>query len=140
MDKNELPEGQKMTDISAIETDPVKLLEDARRWAKELCGAAKRLTDAKEDAVLNTAGRWAGVPASFIWKLKYRPPKKVDVSIYNRLKLAHARYVKSPEATIAENLAALRELSPDPARDRLLASMEEYLRTATGPETRTPAE
>ena len=123
-----------MTDISAIETDPVKLLDDARNWAKELCKAAERQTDAKADAVLHTASRWAGVTPSLIWKLKYRPPKKVDVSVYNRLKLAHARYVKSPEATIAENLAALKALPSTPARDRLLAGMEEYLRTAQGEE------
>jgi hypothetical protein len=140
MDKNELPEGQKMTDMTAIETDPEKLLADARTWAKELCGAVKRQTDAKADAVLNTAARFAGVAPSLIWKLKYRPPKEVSVSVYNRLKLAHARYVKSPEATIAENLAALRSLPTNPARDRLMAGMEEYLRTAQGKEVRQPAE
>ena len=123
-----------MTDISAIETDPDKLLDDARKWAKELCKAVKRQTDAKADAALNTAARWADVSPTMIWKLKYRPPNTVDAHIYNRLKLAHARYVKSPEATIADNLAALKALPSNPARDRLMAGMEEYLRTAQGEE------
>ena len=123
-----------MTDMTAIETDPDKLLADAQGWAKELCKAVKRQTDAKADAVLNTAARMAGVAPSLIWKLRYRPPKGVDVSVYNRLKLAHARYVKSPEAIIAENLAELKALPSTPARARLVAGMEEYLRTAQGEE------
>lgn len=123
-----------MTDVSSIETDPDKLLADARQWAGELCKSVKRQTDAKADAVLNTAARLAGVAPSLLWKLKYRPPRGVDVSVYNRLKVAHARYVKSPEATIAENLQALRDLPADPRRDRLLASMEEFLRASESPE------
>lgn len=129
-----------MTDISAIETDPNKLLAEAQAWAKELCKAAKRQTDAKADAVLNTAARWADVSPTMIWKLRYRPPNTVDAHIYNRLKLAYARYVKSPEATIAENLAELKALPSTPARDRLVAGMEEYLRASEVAEVRQPAE
>jgi hypothetical protein len=142
MDKNTQSERQEMTDISAmeIETDPIKLRDDARRWGIELWKAVKRQTEAKNDHAMEAAARMAGVSPSLLWKLKYRPPKGVDVSVYNRLKLAHARYVKSPEATIAENLAELKALPPTPARTRLLASMEEYLRTAQGTESRTPAE
>lgn len=136
MDKNHQSERQKMTDISAmeIETDPIKLRDDARRWGLELWKAVKRQTEAKNDHAMEAAARMAGVSPSLLWKLKYRPPQEVSVSVYNRLKLAHARYVKSPEATIAENLAELKALPSNPARARLVAGMEEYLRTAQGEE------
>ena len=134
MDKIDLPERQKMTDISYIETDPIKLREQARGWAEDLLKAFKRQHEAKEDEALNGIARWAGVTKTIIWKLKYRPPQRLDVSIYNRLQVAHARYVKSPEATIAENLQALRQLPSDPRRDRLMASMEEFIRASESPE------
>src|SRR5690606_9165108 len=112
MGKNELPEGQEVTDVSTmeIEVDPIKLRDQARAWSNELLKTFKRQHEAKEPEAMSAVARWAGVTTNTIWKLKYRPPRTLDVSIYNRLRLAHARYVKSPEATIAENLAALRAL------------------------------
>lgn len=140
MCKKPLLKVQKLTDVSAIETDPVRLRDEAIDWARALWKVVKRRTGHKNNVVLPTAARMAGIEPGTLWSLRYRPPKTVETSLYNKLKLAHERYVTSPEATIAENLEILRSLPPSPKGLLLMASMEEYLRSQEGPETRPPAE
>lgn len=140
MDKNQFRDQPKMTDISSIETDREKLIDDATAWGNALWNRAARLYGQKKDTAMHTAANWAGVTPTMLWKLRYRRPRGLDVSIYNRLKLAHERHVASVEGKLAENLMALRALPATPDRDRLVADMEKFLGIAPGETPRTPAE
>lgn len=122
-----------MTDVTSFETDPDKLLNEAKGWAKALWKCAK-ITTGKDDRAMHTAARWANVSPNTLWKLRYRPPRGIDVSIYNRLKVAYVERVESVEGQIAENFEALKALPPTPSRQRLVAAMEEFLGAAPGAE------
>jgi hypothetical protein len=141
LSKKPLSQDQKVTDVSSfVETDPDKLLADAKGWATALLKRAKAVSGGKNDVAMNTAARWAGVTPNMFWKLRYRPPNDVGVSTYNRLKLAHFKHCEAVESDIAENLVALRGLPSTPARERLMAQMAEYLRASESQETRAVAE
>lgn len=128
-----------MTDLSAIETDPDKLVDEAAGWAMALWRRAAQLYGHKQDTAMHTAANWAGVPPTTFWKLRYRKPRDLGISTYNRIKAAHQRHVASVEATSAENLIALRSLPSTPSRDRLVAQLESYLGIAEGETPRAPA-
>lgn len=129
-----------MTDLSAIETDREKLIDDATGWANALWNRAAKLYGQKKDTAMHTAANWAGIAPTMLWKLRYRRPRGLDVSIYNRLKAAHQRHVASVEGKIAENLLELRALPSTPDRDRLAADLEKFLGIAQGEEKRAPAQ
>lgn len=140
MDKNELRDRPKMTDLSAIETDPEKLVDEAAGWAMALWKRAAQLYGHKQDTAMHTAANWASVPPTTLWKLRYRKPRDLGISTYNRIKAAHQKHVESVEAKSAENLIALRALPASPSRDRLVAQLEEFLGIAPIAEVRPPAE
>lgn len=129
-----------MTDLSAIETDADKLVDEAAGWAMALWKRAAQQYGHKQDTAMHTAANWAGVPPTTFWKLRYRRPRDLGISTYNRIKAAHHRHVASVEGKLAENLIALRALPPTPDRDRLAADLEKFLGIASGEEVRTPAE
>ena len=129
-----------MTDLSAIETDPDKLVDEAAGWAMALWKRAAQLFGLMQDTAMHTAANWADVPPTTFWKLRYRRPHELGVSTYNRIKAAHERHVASVEAKSAENLIALRALPSTPSRDRLVAQLEEYLGIAPGETPRPAAE
>ena len=123
-----------MTDATAIETDPEKLVGEARGWALSLWDKAHKGIGGTQDQAMHKAASMAGVTPHTLWKLRYRTPEEIGVSIYNRLKAAHARHIESVEARLADDLAALRLLPPTPHRARLVAQVEDFLGTAAGPE------
>lgn len=129
-----------MTDMSAIETDPEKLVDEAAGWAMALWKRAAQLYGHKQDTAMHTAANWADVPPTTFWKLRYRKPRELGISTYNRIKLAHQRHVASVEGKIAENLLALRALPATPDRERLAADLEKFLGIASGEEVRPPTE
>lgn len=129
-----------MFDASAIETEPDKLVAEARGWALALWNKVYRGLGDTQESAMHTAARLAKVPPSTIWGMRYRPPRTIDVSVYFKLKAAYVRHVESVEADIAQNLESLRALPASAARDRLVAQMEEYLRTAESPAARSPSE
>jgi hypothetical protein len=133
MSKKSLSEDQKVTDVASFETDPDKLLRDAKTWANALWRKA-RLTAPKDDLAMRKAAHWAKVTPNTLWKLRYRPPRDIGVSIYNRLRVAYDEHVESVEGQVAENLAALKALPSTPSRERLVAQMEEFLGTSQGEE------
>lgn len=129
-----------MTDLSAIETDREKLIDDATEWGNALWDRATKLYGQKKDAAMHTAANWAGIAPTMLWKLRYRRPRGVEVSIYNRLKAAHHRHVESVEGKLAENLLELRALPATPDRERLAADLEKFLGIAPGETPRAAAE
>lgn len=129
-----------MTDLSTIETDREKLIDDATGWANALWDRAAKLYGQKKDTALHTAANWAGIAPTIIWKLRYRRPRGMDVSVYNRLKAAHQKHVSSVEGKLAENLLELRALPATPDRDRLAADLEKFLGIAPGEAPRPPSE
>lgn len=132
MSKKTLPHESEMTDATAFETDPDKLVDEARGYALGLWRHVHRgLGDTQENA-MHEAARLAKVTPNTIWKLRYRRPREIGASIYFKLKAAHARHVQSVEARVADNLAALRSLPATPANRRLVASMEEFLGHSEG--------
>ena len=124
-----------MTDITAFETDPDKLVEEAKGWAIALWRSAGRQSGNSQRAMYRAAG-WAKVPPNTLWKLRYRPPRDLGVSIYNRLRVAYVERVEALEGKVAENLAALRELPSTKANQRLIAEMEKFLGLAEGDTSR----
>jgi hypothetical protein len=133
MSKKSVSQEPKVTDISAVEIDPDKLVAQAARWATALWRRAEADGGGKERAMF-TAANWAKVSPNTFWKLKYRPPRDLGVSIYFRLQAAHERHVSSVEAQIAANLEELRALPATAARERLMAQMEEFLGASQSPE------
>lgn len=139
MSKKTLTQDQKVTDATAFETDPKKLVGEAATWSGALWKRAHQIAANRERA-MHQAANWAGVTPNTIWQLRYRPPKSIDVSVYFKLKTAFVRHVDSVEGKIAENLQVLRALPETPARARLVAQMEEFLRNSESEETRAIAE
>lgn len=137
MSKKFVSKDQKVTDISAYETDPTKLVEEAKAWALALWRRADR-DDRNQQRAMHRAADWADVTPNTLWKLKYRPPRDLSVSVYNRLRRAYVERIESVEGKVAENLAALRELPTTPHRARLVAQMEEFLGASEGEEAPAP--
>jgi len=130
MSKKTLPQESKMTDATAVETDPSKLVERAATWAMALWRRAELDHGTGKERAMHTAASWADVPPHTFWKLKYRRPDEIGASIYFKLNAAYERRIASVEARVAANLQELRELPATPSRKRLVAGMEEYLRAS----------
>lgn len=134
MSKNLLPQESKLTDATAFETDPDKLVDEASGWAVGLWKVVHRGMGDTQEAAMHRAARIAQVSPNTIWKLRYRRPRDIAASVYFRLKAAHARHVESVEGQIAANLEILRALPATPSRARLVASLAEYVRDQQGAE------
>lgn len=125
-----------MFDAGAIDLAPERRIEQAREWALALWDRIASLPGENQESAMHRAARLAKVSASMIWSFRYRMPKKLDVAAYFSIKAAYERHVASVEAGLAENLLVLRSLPSNPARDRLVAQMEEFLGHQAGDEGR----
>jgi hypothetical protein len=134
MSKIQLPQESKLTDATAFETDPDKLVDEASGWALGLWRLVHQGMGDTQEASMHKAAKLARVSPNTIWKLRYRRPRDIAVSVYFKLKAAHARHVESVEGQIAANLEILRTLPANPSRTRLAASLEQYLRDQEGEE------
>lgn len=123
-----------MTDATAFETNPDKLVSEASGWALGLWEFVHRGMGDTQEAAMHRAAKLAHVSPNTIWKLRYRRPRDIAVSVYFKLKAAHARHVESVEGQIAANLEVLRTLPRTPSRARLVAELEGYLRNQEGAE------
>lgn len=90
---------------------PAELVNEAAKWAAKLTDEAERKTG-KTDTALETVARQTGVNQSTLWRLRYRKPKDLAVSVYMRLKAAFEAAEKRQyerdkhAATIAGSLGA----------------------------------
>lgn len=90
---------------------PAELVNEAAQWAAKLTDEAERKTG-KTDTALETVARQTGVNQSTLWRLRYRKPKDLAVSVYMRLKAAFEAAEKRQyerdkhAATIAGSLGA----------------------------------
>lgn len=126
-----------MFDAGAIDDlAPERRIEQARTWALALWDRVAALPGENQESAMHRAARLAKVSASMIWAFRYRMPKKLDVAAYFSIKAAYERHVASVEASLADNLLVLRALPSNPARDRLVAQMEEFLGHQEGDEGR----
>lgn len=66
---------------------PADLVDEAASWAARLTKEAEAETG-KTDAALETVARQTGVNESTLWRLRYRKPKDLAVSVYMKLKAA----------------------------------------------------
>ena len=112
MGETDLSLGQKMGDAFAKKanvTKPADYVAEAAEWAARLTNEAERKTG-KTDTALETVARQTGVNQSTLWRLRYRKPKDLAVSVYMKLKAAFEaaekrQYERSQhEATIAGSL------------------------------------
>lgn len=134
MSKIPVSQETKLTDASAVETDPDILVGRAATWAMKLWNVVHRGMGDTQEAAMHRAAKLANVSPNTIWKLRYRRPRSVDAHIYFRLQAAYQQHVESAEATVAANLEILRTLPATPRRDRLVAQMAEFLRDQEGEE------
>lgn len=68
-------------------------VSEARDWAKWLVQRESRGPGDLENAMRRIEARY-GIPFSTLWSLRYRPPKDIFVSTFERL---HAAYVAENE-------------------------------------------
>lgn len=90
MGETDLSLGQKMGDAFAKKanvTKPADYVAEAAEWAARLTNEAERKTG-KTDTALETVARQTGVNQSTLWRLRYRKPKDLAVSVYMKLKAA----------------------------------------------------
>ena len=66
---------------------PADFVAEAAEWAVRLTNEAERKTG-KTDTALETVARQTGVNQSTLWRLRYRKPKDLAVSVYMKLKTA----------------------------------------------------
>lgn len=90
MGEVDLIKDQKMGDAFAKRANAIKpadLVDEAAKWAAKLTDDAERKTG-KTDTALETVARQTGVNQSTLWRLRYRKPKDLAVSVYMKLKTA----------------------------------------------------
>lgn len=112
MGEDRLTMDQKTGDAFAKRANAIKpadLVAEAAGWAARLTDEAERKTG-KTDTALETVARQTGVNQSTLWRLRYRKPKDLAVSVYMKLKTAFEAAEQrqterlNHEATIARSL------------------------------------
>jgi hypothetical protein len=112
MGEVDLLKDQKMGEAFAKRANairPADLVNEAAQWAAKLTDDAERKTG-KTDTALETVARQTGVNQSTLWRLRYRKPKDLAVSVYMKLKTAFEAAEQrqterlNHEATIARSL------------------------------------
>ena len=109
---------------------PADLVAEAANWAARLTNEAERKTG-KTDTALETVARQTGVNQSTLWRLRYRKPKDLAVSVYMKLKTAfeaaEQRQIErlNHEAEIARSLGEANSSVLLRAADYLVASHQE---------------
>lgn len=90
MGETDLSLGQKNVNRFAKKANAIKpadYVAEAAEWAARLTNEAERKTG-KTDTALETVARQTGVNQSTLWRLRYRKPKDLAVSVYMKLKAA----------------------------------------------------
>lgn len=133
MGEVDLSLGQKTGDAFAKKanvTKPADFVAEAAEWAARLTNEAERKTG-KTDTALETVARQTGVNQSTLWRLRYRKPKDLAVSVYMKLKMAfeaaEQRQIErlQHEAEIARSLGEANSSVLLRAADYLVASHQE---------------
>lgn len=133
MGETNLSLGQKTGDGFAKKANAIKpadLVAEAANWAARLTNEAERKTG-KTDTALETVARQTGVNQSTLWRLRYRKPKDLAVSVYMKLKTAfeaaEQRQIErlQHEAEIARSLGEANSSVLLRAADYLVASHQE---------------
>lgn len=86
MGEDRLTMDQKPFAKSANAIKPADLVDEAAYWAAKLTDEAAKT--GKTDTALETVARQTGVNTSTLWRLRYRKPKDLAVSVYMKLKAA----------------------------------------------------
>ena len=118
---------QKVFDVSAIETEPDKIVARASRWAEALWNKVYLGLGDTQEAAMHRAEQRYGVPAQTFWALRYRKPKDLAASVYMRLMLAYEAECDRQEAKLAHELAIAKALPPTESRQALIAETEALL-------------
>ena len=133
MGETNLSLGQKTGDGFAKKANAIKpadFVAEAANWAARLTNEAERKTG-KTDTALETVARQTGVNQSTLWRLRYRKPKDLAVSVYMKLKTAfeaaEQRQIErlQHEAEIARSLGEANSSVLLRAADYLVASHQE---------------
>lgn len=109
---------------------PADFVAEAAEWAARLTNEAERKTG-KTDTALETVARQTGVNQSTLWRLRYRKPKDLAVSVYMKLKTAfeaaEQRQIErlQHEAEIARSLGEANSSVLLRAADYLASSHQE---------------
>lgn len=109
---------------------PADFVAEAANWAARLTNEAERKTG-KTDTALETVARQTGVNQSTLWRLRYRKPKDLAVSVYMKLKTAfeaaEQRQIErlQHEAEIARSLGEANSSVLLRAADYLVSSHQE---------------
>lgn len=74
--------------ICSVENTSCSGVEDAKRLVRELIQIESRGAGDTENAMRRLGHRY-GIPWRTFWSLRYRAPKDVFVSVYNKLQAAH---------------------------------------------------
>jgi len=111
---------------------PADLVAEAAEWAARLTNEAERKTG-KTDTALETVARQTGVNQSTLWRLRYRKPKDLAVSVYMKLKTAfeaaEQRQIErlQHEAEIARSLGEANNSVLLRAADYMVSSHEKQV-------------
>lgn len=133
MGETNLSLDQKMGDGFAKKANAIKpadFVAEAAEWAARLTNEAECKTG-KTDTALETVARQTGVNQSTLWRLRYRKPKDLAVSVYMKLKTAfeaaEQRQIErlQHEAEIARSLGEANSSVLLRAADYLVASHQE---------------
>lgn len=103
---------------------------DARQWAGVLIAREHRGPGDTVDAAMRRAERRYGVDYNTLWKMRYRPPKDIAVTLYFRLKDAFDLECARQEARLAHELKLAREAGLDEANSPVVAEAEAFLGSA----------
>lgn len=121
-----------MTDVTA--DIPV---QDAKGWANALIRAAHRGPGDTTDAAIHRAATKHGLDPKVLWRLRYRTPKDMLVSVYLKIKAAHDAECNRQEARLRHELEITKALPATEARLRLIAETEALLAAMdSAPESR----
>jgi len=107
---------------------PADFVAEAAEWAARLTNEAERKTG-KTDTALETVARQTGVNQSTLWRLRYRKPKDLAVSVYMKLKTAWEAVQQRQFERMQHDLevACLRGQSPDDVLlQRIAAAIESH--------------
>jgi len=128
MEEKRLTMDQKTFAKRANAIKPADLVAEAAEWAALLTNEAEAKTG-KTDTALETVARQTGVNQSTLWRLRYRKPKDLAVSVYMKLKTAWEAVQQRQFERMQHELevACLRGESPDDVLlQRIAAALEAH--------------
>jgi hypothetical protein len=105
-------------------------VEQAKGWVNNLIRAQHRGPGDTTDAAIHRAATKHGIDPKVLWRLRYRTPKDMLVSVYLKIKAAHEAECERQEARLRHELEITKALPPTPARLALIAETEALLGSA----------